>query len=321
MSTHSDPMKSPASNVLEHTLAWCASVLGPVEVASDSSKIHGDHESTTCRLHTPLGFCYLKIHQDLSHWHQEVHAYKHWVGAFGDFAPTLLAVHDEAPLALIVSELPGQIMEKTQWLPVQERAIWRSAGAALSAFHACESNGCFGPCLRDGTCTDAFPPNARDYVSMRFRRQIERAISAGYLIQDESATLQAAYELIPAFEGERPFPCHRDYCPANWLVSKEGTWAGVIDFEFSYGDVRVSDFSRDPNWSWIHRPDLYEAFFDGYARSMTPVEERQLLVAHAEYALSAIVWGHDHAFYGFEQEGHESLAHLTARLKWGTTSL
>jgi hypothetical protein len=98
-------------------------------------------------------------------------------------------------------------------------------------------------------------------------------------------------------------------------VSKEGTWAGVIDFEFAYWDVRVADFSRDPDWSWIRRPDLVEAFFEGYGRLLTPTEEQQLLVAHAEYALGAILWGHDHAFYGFEQEGRESLAHLASLLK------
>ena len=132
---------------------------------------------------------------------------------------------------------------------------------------------------------------------------------------DERATIQAAYDLIPAFEGERPLPCHRDYCAANWLVGKEGTWAGVIDFEFAHWDVRVADFSRDPNWSWIRRPDLVEAFQEGYGRTLTPTEQQQLLVAHAEYALGAILWGHEHAFYGFEREGRESLAHLASCLR------
>jgi 8-oxo-dGTP diphosphatase len=132
---------------------------------------------------------------------------------------------------------------------------------------------------------------------------------------EELATVRAAYELIPAFEGERPTPCHRDYCAANFLISPEGAWAGVIDFEFAFWDVRVADFSRDPDWAWVRRPDLVEAFFDGYGRSLSPIEEQQLLVAHAEYALSAILWGHDHEFYGFEQEGREALAHLAHCLR------
>jgi Ser/Thr protein kinase RdoA (MazF antagonist) len=169
--------------------------------------------------------------------------------------------------------------------------------------------------LRDGTCVDESPHDATEYVSQRFNTQIERATRDGYIDADELAVLQDACKLIPAFEGERPVPCHRDYCAANWLISKEGTWAGVIDFEFAYWDVRVADFSRDPDWSWIRRPDLTATFFEGYGRLLSPAEEQQLLVAHAEYALSAILWGHDHAFYGFEKEGRESLVHLAPLLK------
>jgi aminoglycoside phosphotransferase len=262
-----------------------------------------------------LGFCYLKVHHSRSHWHNEVHAYERWAGSFGDLAPRLLAVRDKSPLALVVSELPGQIVEQAQLSPSQERAVWRAAGAALVALHDLGPGECFGPCLRDGTCVEGVTQNAREYVSKRFKSQIERAIHGGYITEDERTTLHAAYGLIPAFEGERPIPCHRDYCAANWLVSKEGTWAGIIDFEFACWDVRVADFSRDPDWSWIRRPDLVDAFFEGYGRALTPTEEQQLLVAHAEYALGAILWGHDHAFYGFEREGRESLAHLASLWK------
>ncbi len=308
-------MKKVPQTEMDKALDWCISVLGPVEMMSDHSKAHGGHESSTCRLHAPIGFCYLKVHQSRSHWHNEVHAYERWAGAFGDFAPRLLAVHDEAPLALIVSELPGQIVEHTPLSLSQERAVWQAAGAALVALHDLGPGECFGPCLRDGSCAEAFPQNAREYVSQRFKRQIDHAIRGGYISDDELATLHAAYDLAPTFEGERPIPCHRDYCAANWFVSEEGTWAGVIDFEFAYWDVRIADFSRDPDWSWISRPDLVTAFFKGYGRPLTPAEEQQILVAHAEYALSAILWGHDHAFYGFEKEGHESLAHLASLLK------
>ena len=79
--------------------------------------------------------------------------------------------------------------------------------------------------------------------------------------------------------------------------------------------LSVADFTRDPNWAWIRRPDLSEAFLDGYGRTFTPAEQQQQLVAHAEYALSAILWGRDNAFYGFEREGREALAHLATLLR------
>ena len=308
-------MKTVPKSEMDEALAWCRSVLGPVEVMSDASKLHGGHESSTRRLRTRDGFCYLKVHQTPAPWNNEVHAYERWAGAFGPFAPRLLAVRDQAPLALVTSELPGRILEDLPLPPAQERAIWQAAGAALAPLHALGPGEGFGPCRRDGSCAEALPQDAVDYVSQRFNSQIEKAAAGGYINRDELAILRAAYALAPAFEGERPLPCHRDYCAANWLVGPAGAWAGVIDFEFAYWDVRAADFTRDPNWSWYRRPDLLEAFLEGYARSFTPAEEQQLLVAHGEYALSAILWGRDFAFYGFEQEGRESLAHLAAWLK------
>jgi aminoglycoside phosphotransferase len=303
-------MKRAPRTAIDQALDWCSTELGAVEVMADHSKIHGGRESSTCRLHTSSGFCYLKVHQSRLHWQNEVHAYERWACAFGAFAPRLLAARDNAPLALVVSELPGKIMEGLQLPPAQGRTIWRTAGVALAALHQLEAGECFGPCTRDGTCVEAFPGDARDYVSQRFTGQIERAIQAGVVDDSELVTIRAAHDLIPVFEGERPLPCHRDYCAANWLIDAQGSWAGVIDFEFAHWDVRVADFSRDPDWSWIRRPDLVAAFFEGYGRSLTAAEEQQLLVAHAEYALGAILWGHEHAFYGFEQEGHAALAHL-----------
>lgn len=300
---------------MDKALAWCASVLGPVEVMMDHSKAHGGHESSTYRLHTPMGFCYLKVHRSRSHWDNEVHAYERWACAFGDLAPRLLAVRDEEPLALVVSELPGQIVEHAQLSPSQERTVWHAAGAALVALHGLGTGESFGPCLRDGTPAQRCAQDASECVSRQLKSQTDRAVRGGYVDDDELATLHAACERIPAFEGERPIPCHRDYCAANWLVSEEGTWAGVIDFEFAHWDVRIADFSRDPDWCWVLRPDLVDAFFEGYGRALTPTEKQQLLVARADYALGAILWGRDHAFYGFEREGRAALAHLAPLLK------
>ncbi len=310
-------MKYVPAIVMAKALEWCTSVLGPLKVVSDHSKEHGGHESALCRLQAAEGFYYLKVHQIREHWHREVYAYEQWADAFGDYAPKLVAAHDKEPLALLLNELRGQIAEQAQLPPSQERSIWQSAGTALIAFHDLGPGKGFGPCLRDGAFaeTEKRSQSARDYVSGRFHGQMEQAIRAGYLTDDEVATLHAAYDLTAAFDGERPVPCHRDYCPANWLVGRDGSWAGVIDFEFAAWDVRVADFSRYPEWQWIDRPDLIEAFFEGYGRSLTSTEKQQLLVAHAEYALSAILWGHEYAFYGFEQEGRDALVHLASFLR------
>ena len=295
-------------------LSWSASILGPVEVLSDHSKEHGDHESATCRLRTATGCAYLKIHHTRAHWNNEVHAYEHWAGVFGDFAPRLLAVHEGEPLALLISELPGQIVEDLPLPAAQQQAIWRAAGAALRPLHQLGVGESFGPCRRDGSCVEATTPEASEHVAARYQQQIELAIKRDLLTPAELATLRAAGELIPAFRGERPVPCHRDYCAANWLINDQGTWSGIIDFEFAYWEVRAADFSRDPNWNWLRRPDLMQAFFEGYGQPLTAREQQQLCVARAEYALGAILWGHANAFFGFEREGRQALAYLAGHI-------
>ena len=289
-------------------LDWCTTILGPCDIASGDGRYHG--RTTVWRLRTASGYGYAKIHRQRSYWENEVHAYEWWATAFGDKAPRLLAVRDQAPLALMMTELPGTPMEQAQLTPSQERSIWRAAGQALVALHDLDVGECFGPCLRSGDCAGAPIADAQEYVSAEFDRWTRRGVDAECLGADELAVVRAARRLIPAFAEEGPTPCHRDYGPANWLVDDDGAWAGVIDFEFAYWDVRVSDFCRYPDFEWMGRPDLLVAFFDGYGRPLTPKEEQQALVSHALYALGAVVWGCDHGYLGYAEDGQRALKHL-----------
>jgi len=297
---------------LTEVLAWCAAVLGPIEVVSDTSREHAGLRAAAQRLRLSSGGCYLKIHRDRSHWENEVHAYEQWAPAFGNFAPRLLAVRAEEPVALVISELPGNVLEDVQsdLSREQVRAAWHAAGQALAALHDLAVGEYFGACRRDGTCAGTPVGNARQYISAIIEEQVERGLKSGILNADELAVVRAACALLPAFEGVRPVPCHRDYCPPNWLVSREGAWTGVIDFEFSGWDVRAADFTRYPNWDWIDRPDLAEAFFEGYGRTLTPAEEQQRLVAHTLYTLSAVVWGMENSYFGYAADGRRAFKHL-----------
>ena len=295
---------------MEDVLNWCASVVGSFEVVSDHSRSHAGRRAAASRLHTSSGYCYLKMHRDQADWDSEVHAYEQWATAFGDFAPHLIGVRDEKPLALVVSELPGRILEEVRLTAFQECAIWRAAGQALVKLHGLAVGEYFGPCRRDGTPVGKPIYEAKEYVTACLEDIARRGSRSGYLNGAELAIVRDVRALVRAFEGERPVPCHRDYCPANWLVTGDSTWAGVIDFEFAHWDVRVADFTRYPDWNWIGRPDLVAAFFDGYGRSMTPQEEQQRLVAHAHYALTAIVWGSENSYYGFADEGRRAVRHL-----------
>lgn len=299
----------------EQLLEWCASVLGPFKVVSDHSKSHPGDLSATYRLCTASGYCYTKTHRGPSYWETEVHAYEQWTAAFGDFAPKLLAVRDEEPQALVVGELPGTCLEDTPLPAAQERAVWHAAGQALAAFHDLGPGEYFGPCRRDGTPAVKPIYDAGQHVLAYLEERVDRGVRMDYLSDEERAIVRAARELVPSFEGELPVPCHRDYGPANWLVTCDGMWTGVADFEFAHWDVRVADFARYPDWEWIHRPDLVDAFFEGYGRSLTAEEEQQRLVAHVQYALTAVVWGCDNSYHGFAEDGRQAFKHLGKLLR------
>jgi len=250
----------------------------------------------------------------MSYWEKEVHAYEQWAPAFGELAPRMVAVHEEEPLALLVNELPGKIMKQVQLSSPQEKMVWRTAGRALADLHGLTVGEWFGPCLRNGECTGTPITDAKEYISKELDKWMNRGIHIGCINSKELSIIHNSRDLIPAFAGEHPVPCHRDYSPVNWLVTDDGVWAGIIDFEFAYWDVRVADFSRYPDWEWIGRPDLLGAFFDGYGCPLTPEEEQQCLVAHVLYALTAIVWGCEHSYHGFAEEGRQALKHLNELL-------
>jgi len=270
--------------------------------------MHG--RSSVIRLEAPGSTYYLKCHQDLGYWANEVHASSCWAPVFGAAAPRLLGVHEVEPLALLFSELPGKNMMGVDLPMAQERAVWRQAGRALVVQHELQPGDFFGRCRRDGSPAGDPVNDAETYVDAEFSRLLADGKVKNLLDESEIAIIQAARQLTPAFAGEQPTACHRDYGPDNWLVAPDGSWSGVIDFEFAHWDVRAIDFSRYPNWEWIHRPDLLAAFFEGYGRHLTPLQETQTTVARTLYALGAIVWGHGAEFYGFEAEGRLALKHL-----------
>ncbi len=302
-----------AQNKLTEVIQWCASILGPVEILTDESQQHAGQRASTYRLRTPMGACFLKFHRDPDHWENEVHAYEHWAPVFGSFAPRLLAAREIPPLAIVITEQPGTSLLRARLPAVRAREVWRSAGQALAGLHHSAAGTFFGPCHRDGTSAGASGLDAVEHVSSEFEDYLERGQRIGCLRQNDQAIVRAARQLTPAFAGEPPRPCHRDYCPPNWLV-KNGSWSGVIDFEFSYWDVPSADLSRFPNWNWSLQPDRYAAFLEGYGFTHTPRQEQQLLVSQALYAFGALVWGMENAYFVFAREGRRALKLLGKRL-------
>lgn len=289
---------------------WCESLIGPYDMLSDHTREHPGLRAGSLRLRGGAGDFFLKIHRDRSHWEQEAHGYEHWARAFGSYAPRLVGVRAGEPLAILVSALPGTPLEDTALAAEQETEIWRSAGQALAGLHALQCGDSFGPCRRDGSPVGLPARDAPEYVRGELEDWTARGLRGGWLSAAEHAFLRDALSLAPAFAGVRPTACHRDYCPANWLVSAQGEFAGVIDFEFAYWDVPTADFTRDPTWRWMARPDTSAAFFAGYGRVFSAAEEEQIRFSRIVYAAGALVWGMENEYSGFAREGREALARL-----------
>lgn len=297
--------------------AWCTSALGPFEIVSDASREHAGQRAAAHRLRAAGGSFYLKTHRDPAHWESETHAYERWAHVFGSFAPRLVAARDIPPLALLISTLPGVVLEDARLSPVEERGVWRSAGRSLAGLHALPSGAFFGPCRRDGTPAGEAIQSAVQYVTRDLENLLERGLRAACLSSDERSFIRDSRVLIPAFAGVQPTACHRDFCPPNWLVARSSRgweWTGVIDFEFSRWDVRAADYTRYPEFDWIQRPDLADAFFEGYGRAFTPTEQQQRLFCHVLYALGAVVWGMENEYYVFAREGREALSYLRRQI-------
>ncbi|MCB0066552.1 MAG: aminoglycoside phosphotransferase family protein [Caldilineaceae bacterium] len=305
-------MTAPVEPLLREALAWCVAQLGPCRLGADASNAHPDARATLARLHTPHGICFLKVHRDAAHWAGEVHAYEHWSAAFGDYAPQLLAVRADPPLALVVTALPGRPLEEAALEPAQQRRAWQAAGTVLGELHGWQAGSWFGSCRRDGAPLQDPIDDPCVYFRAQFEDWLARAARIDSLSGAEEEVVHAAIEHIPLFAGERPVPCHYDYCPPNWLVDAHGALTGVIDFEFSRWDVRVTDFARLPGWEWMARPDLFDAFVAGYGRAFAPRELIQLRVARVLYALGAIVWGNEYNYFGFAAEGRQALQQLAS---------
>jgi len=305
-------MNPLAEPMLQELLAWCTAQFGECRLASDASRTHPDARATLVRLLTPQGSCYLKLHRDPVHWASEVHAYEQWATAFGKHAPQLRAVHAAPPLALVVSAQPGVPLEQQALGPAQQERAWYAAGAALARLHAWCAGTWFGLCRREGAPLHAPIVDPCADIGAQFEEWLARAGQIDCLVTEERGIVRTAVERITVFAGERPVPCHYDYCPPNWLVSAQGELTGVIDYEFARWDVRVADFARFPAWEWMTRPDLLAAFFAGYGRTLTPREQMQLRVARVLYALGAVVWGSEQEYCGFAVEGRQALQRLAA---------
>jgi len=232
---------------------------------------------------------FLKRHGERARYRAELTAYRKWVAALGGAAPRLRAA-DDALQAMILSAAPG---ETASWPateatgPVAERSaernVQRDAGRILRRLHDAQ------PAL-------PWP----DFAAVKMEQLDRLKPAAAALLRprelDRAGAEIAALADVPA---PAQVPCHHDYTPRNWLVGK--ATLHVIDFEWCSLDACVADFARLHLGIWASRPDLQDAFLDGYGQELNPADHEILRGCAVLTAVWLLIKAHETRQPSFEE--------------------
>jgi hypothetical protein len=229
----------------------------------------------------------------------------------GDQAPRLRA-HDDAAQALVQAAVPGR---PARWperdadgaddtdrtgrgaadvTDAADVALQRSAGALLRRLHGAQE-----------------PVAWEDFAAAKMQEfdQLARQ-AAGLLTARELDAARAGVRALRGVGGPvQRVACHRDYNLRNWLVD-DGRLS-VIDFEWARLDVWVTDLIRLSFGAWRQRPDMQEAFLDGYGRRLGDADRAVLAGCSILTAVWLVVKARESAQASFEESSRLTLRQLT----------
>lgn len=280
-------------------LEYAERVLGPCDVVKDHS---WDHQwSSVVQLRDQAGHeWFLKQHREHARYLAEATAYQRWVPALGDRAPTLRA-HDPARRAVILTALPGS---PAPWpTPTSdpahaaaETALHRQAGVLLRRLHSAHTTS----------------PQPDDAATRLDEFDQLTGPAADLFTHRELGFARAEIETLADLPAPRLVPCHRDYSMRNWLV--EHGELRILDFEWTRLDVWVADLVRLHLGAWRTRPDLRDAFLDGYGsdRDLADTEQARLRACAAFTAVWLVIKARESGQASFEQSNRDALRRLMA---------
>jgi hypothetical protein len=242
--------------------------LGPCQVVATLTGSQGG--AGVVRVRDARGFEYIaKRHGSAEKHNREVHAYRRWAPALVGGAAQLVTA-DPGTMTILITALPGHPSSVTEGTPPQHR----QAGVLLRLLHDAEP----------ARPLHGFQQWLTDRISW-WRQQ-----SAPLLTAEDKQVIDQHLAAMHALGVPASGPCHFDFQPRNWLLDRGGTLR-LIDFEHARIGLQVRDFTRLHFRCWPSRPDLREAFFDGYGRRLTPVEQETVRHCGAIDALTALVRG------------------------------
>lgn len=246
---------------------------------------------------------WLKHHETARQFQRELMGLERYIPSLGSqtwwSSPTLVAKNSEMDVILMTG-VEGDVLGEAAISADEEWTMFRLAGRFIRKLHDLKST--------DPNETTA-PIDIRD--------RSEHYLTAGKASID-TETMRWARTLVDqaCMAGEvKPVPCHRDFSPRNWLIdrSRSGIKFGVIDWERTGQDIWLQDFQRMVYDHWHHRPQLREAFFNGYGHEPTESEQLQLDVICLVGAIASISWANTHNDINFANISRKVIDRIRAR--------
>ena len=245
---------------------------------------------------------FLKAHRQPRKFEQELNAYQYWLPQLPAVTPTLLAVNEQSR-ALLLSAVPGDLVEKAKLARAEEHDLYRQAGAFLRQMH-------------DLPFEDEDDVSTADALLTRLEAWAKRAEG----VVDEATidwVCACIEDVLPLTTDLKRVPCHRDYTARNWLVATGKLY--IIDFEHARPDLWFADIERLYSEVWPGRPDLRAAFIEGYGRRLSADEESVLLGLAAFAGMGTVVWAREHGDTVFESRSWARLKRIKRILEPGVS--
>jgi Ser/Thr protein kinase RdoA (MazF antagonist) len=222
---------------------------------------------------------FLKRHPSARFHEREVTAYRRLTPRLGPGrAPELVAADGEL-LAIVVTGIPGEVAVGLSLTAVQERELHRQAGRLVRRIHDLEIT---MPSV-----------HSVERIMDRFEDRLRRA--AGLLSTAEVSLVRgSAARLATVSSRLEVTATHGDFQPRNLLWDRRRQRLALIDFERAELGPSVQDLVRMESGPWVLRPDLREAFLEGYGRRLSTDEVEALRHLEVLDALSGLQWGTEH---------------------------
>jgi Ser/Thr protein kinase RdoA (MazF antagonist) len=204
---------------------------------------------------TNHGEVIVKVHRNPQRHNQEIHAYRNWTAALGDLAPRLIA-ECPTPPAIAITAVVGLPLSQQTLTPQQERDVYAQAGQLLRRLHAAAPN------KRD--------PSFCTFLAARGEHWLAQAGTR--LTPGHRTEIRAKLRKLACLPTITLMPCHLDFMPRNLIRARGGT-VRLIDFEHARYDLPTRDLVRLSTRVFPARPDLRDAFLNGYG-PLTNLDEQ-----------------------------------------------